>query len=799
MRLPSIPPFPILLALSALAGMRCAAVTGSDLWAAYANATATHSNLPDCSYAGYRYGEEPVPSPAVVADVTDFGAIGNGSFDCTPAFRDALEAAHTAGGGAVFVPAGTYRLTGLLHIKHNDVVLRGAGQNATTLDFSASLQTMLGNFSDSGSSTSRWWWSGGFIWIGPPDTFLTNGTVTDPSPSVNQGWEYWRPGPILTTVTANASIGATVLTVNSTASLAVGMHVLMTWANPADSSFIRHVYGHNGTAATIPGGSVGDCTGILPPQYSRFQWPVEIAAVSGNTITLRQPLRVDARTSWSVEISDPGPTIVGAGVEHLRILGHANMTHNHLVTNGNLSGGWNGVYINRARNCWVRNATISGVEEGVILSAAKNVSVLNVLLDGPQQHHHSFACRVNSHDNLFTEFRVDGPVRVRHGINTEWFSSGNVWSKGFQRVGTFDTHRALSFDSIRTECTVANDTGSTPGGAGNAGPFIGKRMVHWNILESYDGTGNFSSRNGDDIYEPLQYSMGAMVGIRGATQNTTAGESMPAGDKGTVVADDGLVPAIPNLYEAQLAHRLPATINVTTTGTPAEQGPVSGNFIFTRTGIVTIPLTLSFTLAGTAAHGVDYGWLTTNATIPAGAASVAVTLAPLTDALAEGPETAALTLLPSSFYTPGVLANGVLTVRDAPAQQWRFDHFGPGANNPAIAGDSADPDRDGRTNFEEYGLRLDPNQGTPDGMPAAGMITLGPDTYLTIRFHRRTDDPALHYEPGVSARLVTWEESSPVEVGPAIDNGDGTEQVVVRDSVPLDNASRRFLRVRLWR
>jgi hypothetical protein len=793
---------PVSLSLSALlvfTAARCAALTSTELWNAYAAAPATHPNLPDCSYAGYRYGEQPIPSPPVVADVTDFGAVGDGTFDCTSAFRAALEAAHVAGGGAVFAPAGTYRITGLLHLKYNNVVLRGAGRDVTTLDFPSSLQTLLGNFSDSGSTTSRWWWSGGFLWMGPTDTFHGNGTVNDPSPAVNQGWEYWRTGPALATVTANAAVGDTVLTVNSTAGLSPGMHVAMTWANPADASFLRHVYGHNGTAATIPGGVVGDCTWILPTQYSRFQWPVEIAAISGNTVTLRQPLRVEARTSWAVEISDPGPVVVGAGIEHLRILGHANMTHTHLVTNGALSGGWNAVYLNRTRDCWVRNVTLSGIEEGVILSAAKNTSVLDVLLDGPQQHHHSLACRVNSHDNLFARFRVDGPIRVRHGVNTEWFSSGNVWSKGFQRVGTFDTHRALSFDSIRTECTVANDTGSTPGGDAKAGPYIGKRVVHWNVLESYDGSGGFSSRNGDDVYEPRQFSMGAMVGIRGVSENITEGEVMPAGDKGTVVADHGVIPALPNLYEAQLARRLPATLTVTASGTPAEQGTVPAQFVVTRNGIVTIPLPVAYALSGTASNGADFASLPGNTTIEEGASSVSVTLSPVADDVSEGNETSTLSLIASEFYVAGSPPSATLTIRDAPQQQWRFGWFGPEANTPAVADDSADPDRDGRTNFEEYGLGLDPTAGTADGIPATDIVPVGENRYLSIEFRRRTDDPALHYAPGASEDLVGWDEVSPVQAGPAIDEGDGTETVVVRDTVPIDSADHRFLRVRLWR
>jgi hypothetical protein len=42
--------------------------------------------------------------------VTDFGAVGDGTADCTTAFQQALDAAGQADGGVVWVPAGNYRV-----------------------------------------------------------------------------------------------------------------------------------------------------------------------------------------------------------------------------------------------------------------------------------------------------------------------------------------------------------------------------------------------------------------------------------------------------------------------------------------------------------------------------------------------------------------------------------------------------------------------------------------------------------------------------------------------------------------
>ncbi len=50
--------------------------------------------------------------------ITSFGAVGNGTTDCTAAFRKAIEACHQAGGGQVVVPAGVF-LTGAIHLLGN--------------------------------------------------------------------------------------------------------------------------------------------------------------------------------------------------------------------------------------------------------------------------------------------------------------------------------------------------------------------------------------------------------------------------------------------------------------------------------------------------------------------------------------------------------------------------------------------------------------------------------------------------------------------------------------------------------
>ncbi len=78
-----------------------------------------------------------------VYNVRDYGAAGDGSTDDTTAINNAILDAANAGGGVVYVPAGSYRVTPHPHpqngayapcvLMRSGVVLRGAGRGASTI------------------------------------------------------------------------------------------------------------------------------------------------------------------------------------------------------------------------------------------------------------------------------------------------------------------------------------------------------------------------------------------------------------------------------------------------------------------------------------------------------------------------------------------------------------------------------------------------------------------------------------------------------------------------------------------
>jgi hypothetical protein len=74
------------------------ALTGEQLWQEYVKAPNTHSDIPNCSYAGYHYGEVPLPVTTLanakgLVNVKDHSARGDGLADDTKAILAAIASA----------------------------------------------------------------------------------------------------------------------------------------------------------------------------------------------------------------------------------------------------------------------------------------------------------------------------------------------------------------------------------------------------------------------------------------------------------------------------------------------------------------------------------------------------------------------------------------------------------------------------------------------------------------------------------------------------------------------------------
>ena len=94
-----------------------------------------------------------------------------------------------------------------------------------------------------------------------------------------------------------------------------------------------------------------------------------------------------------------------------------------------------------------------------------------------------------------------------------------------------------------------------------------------------------------------------------------------------------------------------------------------GKFAITRTGNTDLPLTVTFSIAGSATPGTDYIALRGTATIPAGRSTLTIPVIPIDDLLVEGPENVRLILTadPAHYRLDTTLArnrNQSITIQD---------------------------------------------------------------------------------------------------------------------------------------
>ncbi|MDR1282078.1 MAG: glycoside hydrolase family 55 protein, partial [Opitutaceae bacterium] len=525
----------------------------ASLWDEYASAPDTHPNIPNCSYSGYHYGEDPLPDTATPSqtfapriNVRDHGAKGNGVTDDTDAIRAAIAAVKPETGGIVWFPDGKYKISKVLFVHTNKTVLRGESRDGVELIFTQPLETAWFLHRYPAKTKAGWatYWNygGGLIWFTP----------SPPSPAPKDAPKRQiYDGPALPLATP-AHRGDTTIRLASPAPdglLRTGDLISLRQTIPDDYSFAKHLCGDGAWADAYDWKNAGSAS-WPDPSKPKPNWIVELAAIApdGLTLTLRQPLRFDLRADWKPVLQKYAPFIRESGIENMTLRFLRDYEWVNKLHHGSCRG-WNAPYFAHAIHCWLRDVTMIDMENGPALDRAKCVTLTRFTLKAstPERmtHHHGTICR-GSHDNLVSDFRIE--TRSDHGLNVEIFSSGNVWTRGVLEHGIFDTHRNLPFENLHTDITLERNDGYH---GGTGGPILGARSVEWNIRvpSGRDYLVGWANSHPD----------GAIVGLQGA-KPVWDGEpkSTPTGEgvSGCRIENPETVPDPRNLYEAQLRLRL---------------------------------------------------------------------------------------------------------------------------------------------------------------------------------------------------------------------------------------------------
>lgn len=143
----------------------------------------------------------------------------------------------------------------------------------------------------------------------------------------------------------------------------------------------------------------------------------------------------------------------------------------------------------------------------------------------------------------------------------------------------------------------------------------------------------------------------------------------------------------------------------------------------------------------------------------------------------------------------------LITLTDRPGSEvWKEKWFG--ANmQPEVVANWADPDADGLSNLLEYALDLDPTSSSIEFKPVIGKVQVDGKNYLTLTYIHRADDPRLRFETVATGDVGqderTWTAQT-TEIAEAQDDlPPGMRRTTFRDSIALEDAGFRFLRLKV--
>jgi hypothetical protein len=443
------------------------------------------SYLPDYSYAGYRWGEEPLPAPSgTVIRATEFGAVPNDGNDDTDAIQRALREAHrTSGPVTVRVPSGRLIVREVLLLERSDLVLRGAGQSETTLYFPRPLTELEtpGEYEDPlDRDFSPFSWRGGVVWTRNPQA--------DEQRSLGQ-------------LVAGRRGHHTVKT-QVPLSMEEGEVVQIKWANREgkSSSLLHHIY----------------CTGAVEFGTNLYEGQAPVVAtqevtveeVRGRTVRIKEPLLHDLRPRWGATMYTID-YLEKVGIEGMRIAFPENVEY----AGHHQEAGYNGLYLTDLKHSWVRDVAVEHADSGILTSHLKNVTIKNVAAGRGRWGHYSIHLG-DVYGVLVTDFEL-GPTLHNPSFNTR--SRGNVYSDGFVQSPVLDQHMGINhqnlFDDLRSRYNEPADRLFLSGGSDSRwGPVAGAFNTFWNIQVSIRSAGKSPVR-----MRPLQAGApyARLVGVRG--------------------------------------------------------------------------------------------------------------------------------------------------------------------------------------------------------------------------------------------------------------------------------------------
>ncbi|MDP1580074.1 MAG: DNRLRE domain-containing protein [Candidatus Didemnitutus sp.] len=468
----------------------------------------TDKVIQDFSYAGYRRGAALLPDvtgPIFNVTTAPYNADPTGTTDATSAIQAAINAAGAQGGGVVFLPAGTYRVSvgtkaEALLIENPHIVLRGAGVEQTFI-----LNTSITNMRSKAvirirGSSNVGFWAGG-------------------SSSTALASDLLRPTTVIPVVSTSAfSVGDTVVVRNTTTEAWIAEHNEPNWTGLANNSSLAGLTYRRTVVAIDP---------------------------------IAKTLTIDAPTRYALKLRDNARVVrlsqtplIECGLEDFSVGNLQNPSQTWFEEDNAISGtagyevtGCFFIMIERARDCWVRRlssyqpagntSTAHLLSGGINIRESTHVTIDNCSFSRPQYGGgggsgymyrliNTGECLIQNSEARFS----------RHGFMFSGMgSSGNViyncldaeTGRATGATGSYvtsgkgsDHHMHFSQSNLVDTCTATDSwfearyrgtSGTVPHG------LAATHSVFWNLR----GTGTIS----DAVVKAEQARYGYVIGTRG--------------------------------------------------------------------------------------------------------------------------------------------------------------------------------------------------------------------------------------------------------------------------------------------
>ncbi|WP_071189025.1 Calx-beta domain-containing protein [Trichormus sp. NMC-1] len=239
-------------------------------------------------------------------------------------------------------------------------------------------------------------------------------------------------------------------------------------------------------------------------------------------------------------------------------------------------------------------------------------------------------------------------------------------------VGQLLTVQQATLSTVTISASDANAAETLTGQTANPGKFTLTRTGNIASSLKVNYTISGTATNGTD-YQTLTNSITFAAGLSTAIINVTPSDDTVFEGNETVILNlatsANYTLGTAKTATVNIADNDKPTITLSATDASAAETLIGqtanpGRFTLTRTGNKTAPLTVSYSVAGTATNGTDYNTLTKTVTFAAGSATALINVNVKDDAVYEGNETAIVTLASGTSYILGTAKTATVTIVD---------------------------------------------------------------------------------------------------------------------------------------